>query len=269
MKTGINVDCTEITDVKRSVARIIDNGFETSFIMAEDAKLPEFAAEAKIRGLKIETLHAPFASDGECYINDMWSAGEKSAKMAARLNLSAEKCAALGIPYLVTHLSSGENAPRVNETGLDNFYRLVKRAKELGVIVAFENQRKLGNLVCALEYFPEAGFCFDVGHQNCFTPGNELLPLLGNRLVTVHIHDNLKEKNGDLHRIPFDGAIDYNEVVSQFNKHGYKGPLMLEVFKNMEESYDTFRPYENMTDDEYVGRAGIAAKKLKTLFEKA
>lgn len=101
METGINVDCTEITDVKRSVARIIDNGFETSFIMAEDAKLPEFAAEAKIRGLKIETLHAPFASDGECYINDMWSAGEKSAKMAARLNLSAEKCAALGIPYLV------------------------------------------------------------------------------------------------------------------------------------------------------------------------
>ena len=77
MKTGINVDCTEITDVKRSVARIIDNGFETSFIMAEEAKLPEFAAEAKIRGLKIETLHAPFASDGECYINDMWSAGEK------------------------------------------------------------------------------------------------------------------------------------------------------------------------------------------------
>lgn len=269
MKTGINVDCTEITDVKRSVARIIDNGFQTSFIMAEDEKLPEFAVEAKIRGLKIETLHAPFASDGECYINDMWSAGEKSAKMAARLDLAAEKCAAFGIPFLVTHLSSGENAPRVNEAGLENFYGLVKRAKELGVTVAFENQRKLGNLACALEYFPEAGFCFDVGHQNCFTLGKELLPAFGHRLVTVHIHDNLKEKNGDLHRIPFDGAIDFKKVVSQFKKHGYEGPLMLEVFKNMEESYDTSRPYGDMTDDEYIARAGVAAKKLKALYEKA
>ena len=44
---------------------------------------------------------------------------------------------------------------------------------------------------------------------------------------------------------------------------------MLEVFKNMEEAYDTSRPYENMTDDEYVARAGLAAKRLKALYEKA
>lgn len=268
MKKGINVDCTDVKDVKASVARIVDNGFETSFIMAEDENLPRFVAEAKNVGLKIETLHAPFASDGESYINDMWSDGEKCAKMTARLSLAVEKCAAFDIPYLVTHLSSGENAPRVNETGLENFYRLVKKAKESGVVIAFENQRKLGNLSCALEYFPDAGFCFDVGHQNCFTLHKELLPTFGDRLVTVHIHDNLKEKNGDLHRIPFDGAIDFKEILSQIKKCGYKGPLMLEVFKNMEESYDTSRPYAEMPDDEYIKRAGKAAKKLNDLYEK-
>lgn len=266
MKTGINADCFDITDAEECVERLADNGFLSTFLLAEEEKLASVAAAAKRKGVTIETLHAPFSDDGECYINDMWFSTDKSEKMLKRLIAAAEKCSEYSIPYLVTHLSSGDSAPKVCAEGWDNFYKLIKRAKELGVTVAFENLRKLGNLACAMEYFSSARFCFDVGHQNCYTKETPMLSLFADRLVALHIHDNLQRHGEDLHRIPFDGKIDFAELISDLKKYGFKGTLMLEVFKKNWKEKECDSPYYKMSCEQYVKRAQIAANKLKALY---
>lgn len=266
MKTGINVDCFEITDADECVGRLVDNGFSSTFILAEDEKLVSVVSAARREGITIETLHAPFSDDGECYINDMWFSTDKSEKMLKRLISAAEKCSEYSVPYLVTHLSSGDNAPAVSDAGWDNFYKLIKRSKELGVTVAFENLRKLGNLACAAEYFPDTRFCFDVGHQNCYTKKIPMLSLLADRLVALHLHDNFQRQGEDLHRIPFDGNIDFAELISDLKKYGFRGTLMLEVFKKNWKEKESDSPYFKMSCEQYVKRAKNAADKLKALY---
>lgn len=266
MDTGINFDCVKITDVKSGVKRLIRNGFTYSFLNAEDPLLLRFCSEIKGTPLKAATLHAPFESNGYSYINDMWKDGDKGDDMLKRLIISVESCAKYDIPVLVTHLSSGENAPVVNDTGFERFYRLMSRANELGVTVAFENQRKISNLACALEYFPKAKFCLDLGHEYCFTDGKDFLSLFGDKLVTVHVHDNLKTRNGDLHWIPYDGAIDYNRFLTSLAAVGYDGVMMLEVFKTQDDKSRVNPLYSTLTDDGYIARARLAANRLRNAY---
>ena len=268
MKIGINGDCVGLTDARKNVKTIVENGFEATFIMAEDERLDEFCQAAKEYDLTVETLHGPFLSDGACSINDVWLPGERGDRMLDRMMKSAEKCAKYDIPYLVTHLSSGNDAPFVNECGLERFGALVKRAKELGVVIAFENLRKTGNFACALEYFPDSGFCLDVGHQYCYAGGRQFLSFFGDRLVTTHIHDNMCAVGQDLHLIPFDGKIDYTLLAKQLRDLNYDGTLMLEVFRGFGKEIAE-KLYSQLTDEQYITRAAIAAKKLKKLVEES
>ena len=253
-------------DAKKNVEAIVGNGFQSTFVMAEDEHLDEFCRTAKEYDLTVETLHGPFLSDGACSINDAWLPGERGDKMLGRMLKAAENCAKYGIPYLVTHLSSGNDAPFVNDCGLERFGTLVKRAKELGVVIAFENLRKTGNLACALEFFPDSGFCLDVGHQFCFADGRQFLPFFGDRLVTTHIHDNLCTVGQDLHLIPFDGKIDYELLAKQLRELNYDGTLMLEVFRGFGKE-TAEKLYAPLTDERFIARAAAAAKKLKKLVE--
>ena len=64
---------------------------------------------------------------------------------------------------------------------------------------------------------------------------------------------------GDSHLLPFDGNIDFDEVMRDLAKSGYQGSLMLEVFSGI---------YPNMTTDEFMKTAYDRAKRLLKLIEK-
>jgi hypothetical protein len=135
---------------------------------------------------------------------------------------------------------------------------VVDHAVQRGIKVAFENQRMLANLAWAMEAFPDQGFCWDCGHESCFTPGREYMPLFGKRLICTHIHDNSGEFNADNHQLPFDGAMDFDRFARHIKASGYTGSLMLEVM-----AHDAF--YPNVTPEEYLSRAADAAKRLLSL----
>ena len=125
--------------------------------------------------------------------------------------------------------------------------------------LAFENQRKLANLAWAMETFEDTdmvGFCWDCGHESCFTPGREYMPLFGKRLLCTHIHDNEGEYNKDSHLIPFDGNINYERFAEHIRNSGYQGPLTLEVIAKNSHRYD------DITPDEYLEKAATAVKRL-------
>lgn len=207
-------------------------GFDTTFTMFNPEKgASEISAYAKLAdrcGIAIDSLHAPFHR-----INDMWSEDVMTGDSCLReLCDCIEACASFGIPTAVVHLSSGENAPYINDIGHSRFDRLIECAVKNGVVVAFENQRKIANLAFVLELYrdvPQVGFCWDVGHEACFARGIEFMPLFGDRLVYTHIHDNFAVHNEDSHLIPFDGALDFEKAARHIKRSPYNGSLTLEL----------------------------------------
>lgn len=242
-------------------ARIIaDAGFDAAFgDMYDIAQHIDLCNQLVKHSVAFENLHAPFS-----HINDIWLDGEDGETMLRELVACLDRCHDSGIPYMVVHLSSGCNPPPVTDIGRARFDRLINRAICKNVGVAFENQRMLANLAWAMEAYGEdtpAGFCWDCGHEGCFTPGREYMPLFGNRLMGTHIHDNYGVYNQDCHLVPFDGSLDFDRIARQIRESGYSGSLLLELLPEKTPAYQQMNPIE------YFEHAAHAAKRLRDMVD--
>lgn len=261
-KIGINMNAMAGLDLAEYAAAIHTLGFEAVFT---GVPTPERCAElgnvfAKY-GITWETMHAPFG-----HINDIWLDTEGGRAMYEELTTTVDRCHEAGVPIAVVHLSAGETPPPITDIGRARWTSLVEYAGSRQVRLAFENQRKLANLAFAMETFwdvPQVGFCYDCGHESCFTPGREYMPLFGKRLCCLHIHDNDGIYNKDQHMIPFDGKIDFDRVVRQIRESGFEGTLMLEVLASHSDRY------EDMDCRGYLARAAEAARRLRDMLESA
>lgn len=263
-RLGINYDETAALSPKEAFTLFRELGFDavfTGYFPSDPTFVDTCAVCAADAGLAYESLHAPFG-----HINDMWKEGDDGDRMLRELTDTVEAAHRLNVPIAVVHLSSGVNAPCVNDIGHRRFDALMEHAVKHGVTIAFENQRKLANLAFVMELYQSvanAAFCWDVGHEQCFTEGREFMPLFGKRLVCTHIHDNLAEPGGDLHMLPFDGRIRFERTVQLLKQYDYRGTLTLEVFRNFSDRYRALSP------EEYYRRAFEAAAKLRAMAEKA
>lgn len=258
-KLGINY-CKEAGLAQKETLSLFKRlGFDNVFsISAQDGEdVFSLAKEAEKNNLFYECIHASWAG-----INHIWEKGYDGDETEKRLIGAVDDCKSLGVPVTVMHLSSGENAPCVSDEGKKRFDRIVERACISGVKIAFENQRKLANLAFVMELYANVenvGFCWDVGHEKCFAHGREFMPLFSDKLCFTHIHDNLCEHNCDLHRIPFDGSIDYERVSSHIAKSGYKGSLTLEIMPHDKVFY------KDLNAEEYYKRAYDAIFKIREM----
>jgi len=108
------------------------------------------------------------------------------------------------------------------------FYAL--EAKNRGVSIALETEQNSVN-GRLLDFISEAdpencGICFDTGHAQIASDAVESMKLLGSRVVCTHLHDNDGKK--DLHLPPFKGVIDWEGVITELVKAGYKGTYTFE-----------------------------------------
>ena len=254
MKLGISFNCYRDLDDETQFALMKENGFEATMIGSEYERLDEVVKKLRAQGLVCENLHGP-ASTESSNINDLWRDKEASVEMLARVMDGLEKCSRYEIPTMVLHVTAGPTPPRPNKRGYERFVQIFDRARELGVKIACENIRPFGNLAFILEQFPEARFCWDVGHEAYASPGRQFMPLFGCQLGALHIHDNNLE--ADEHMLPYDGKIDFDRVARQIAETDYEGSLMLEVIRSNHTLYDSFTPAQ------YYARAGEAAKRLE------
>ena len=260
MQLGINLYCYGKGDelsLERQAELMKENGFTKTFDFPSSKEVCLKNAELLATyGISYDTLHAPFKN-----INHMWKNTEDGDEMLSRLTDGVDKCLVVGANTLIVHLSSGIPAPRINDVGFSRFDRLMEYAAKKNVKIAYENQRFVANIAAVLEEYKDAGFCWDVGHEMCFTNGRRYMPLFGDRLCALHLHDNHAEFNKDEHMLPFDGRVDYGYAASQIAKQKYTGTLMLEVIRHNSNYYD------NVSPEQYYKRAGNAARKLKTMVE--
>lgn len=242
-KLGINTDCLwGLLDETESLRLAKKTGFEAFTTGMTDLRgVSELKNEADKLGMDFPFLHAPFGG-----INNMWLDGDNYKEIFAGMTEAIDSASACGVSAVVVHVSSGWNAPTVNDLGLSRFDTLVDYAASKNVTVAFENLRMVGNLTCLMDRYEKNSsvrFCYDCGHAHCYTNPVEWLDIFTNKLIATHIHDNMsrpiydKSTDPDSHWLPFDGTFNYHEMMKKMDKYGYEGPLVLEVFRGAREDY--------------------------------
>lgn len=78
-----------------------------------------------------------------------------------------------------------------------------------------------------------------------------------NRIFAVHLHDN--DKSDDLHLIPFDGTLNWKNVVKNLKDSNYNGPITMELCYR----YD----YLEMGIEKFYKKGYEVGKKLQEMFE--
>ncbi len=184
-------------------------------------------AAAHQYGLTVETLHATFYGINEIWLED--PVGETRARFLLDCIRSA---AAMRVPTVIMHLSSGFTPPPVTEIGLSRYQRICDEAERLGIAVAFENLRYVSYLRAIFEniHSPARKFCFDCGHENLYDGGDGVLEEFGKDLVAVHLHDNFGQH--DEHLPPFSGTVNWEKVCKRLKTIGMTCPITLELKAN-------------------------------------
>lgn len=266
-KLGCNVHDLLGNNIYKNMELIKKVGFDTTFFYwDDDVEIEKYMEKANSLGLEVEALHAPFKN-----ANTVWVEGDEGDVYTEKIRRCIKTAAKHKIPVVVLHASSGNTPPKTSPIGLLRHKKLIIEAERQGIKLAFENIRIIRHLSLILEYFKSenVGFCYDTGHEKCYTPGYRFMPLFGDRTFCSHIHDNLGlgenkeiDYRDDLHRIPFDGIIDFGRICKEMKESGYKGNITLEV--NNREPYCY---YKDLTAEEFYKKAFAAAQKLREMVD--
>ena len=260
-KIGINCECITGENPINTIDKIKEIGFDSFFSVKY--KIEEVGAlknKSEKLGLNFEFIHSPFKN-----INTMWNESDDYLPIYNAMKESIESASNCDINKVIFHVSSGWEPPAINKVGLDRYDRLIEYAYKKKVQVAFENLRRADNLDYMMQRYKNASnvaFCYDCGHDHCYTETAPFFDLYANRLSCVHIHDNHgrdkidRFKNNDEHLLPFDGTVDYKKVVENLDRVGYKGTIMLEVYS---------APYHNLSAGEFLSMAKDRAIKIEKM----
>lgn len=177
-------------------------------------------------GLRIENAHLDSRGTSR-----MWSEGLAGEEVTEKYIRQFDTCRDYGVKVGVAHVTWGEGAVAPpSGIGLERFRRVVEAAERRGVTVAFENSVYPGHLRYVLDNIdsPAAGFCFDSGHRNAFSPNENYFPDYAGRLRAMHLQDN--DGMRDLHLIPFDGCADWQGIIGDIEKTDlYKSCVTVET----------------------------------------
>lgn len=206
----------------------------------------QFAKEA---GLIIENIHTPvheqnFLSldnlDGESVFQDYLQC--------------VDECSKNNIPTMVIHLPDDKYP--LNDKGMERLRYIIVQAENKEIQIAFENLGNIRNLTRVLNSFDSkyVGYCYDSCHHINYVPNMNLLEQFGNRLMALHLQDNGGKHNQ--HQLPFDGNINWGNVMYSISLTKYKGATSLEPM-----NWD----YEQLSIQEFLSLAFQKAKKLDNM----
>ena len=257
--------------VEEQIKLFGETGFEAFFTSTAD-NVKECRKIGDTLGMIYQSLHAPFGRAAQ-----MWLPASDAKEAVNEMMESVETCASVEVPLLIAHvwIGFGENSGP-NEQGVENWDRIIRRADELGVNIAFENtegEEFLDKLLSSFKDRRNVGFCFDSGHEMCYNKSRDLLALYGDRLIATHINDNLgiRDYNGritfrdDLHLLPFDGVKDWTDFARRIQRCGYGGELTFELKLASQIDRHENDAYGEMPFERYLAEAYKRACRVATL----
>jgi len=270
MKTAVNLSCFGGISPVELIPDVKAAGFDGCFFdaMGDPAEIAAIAPRIREAGLIFQSVHAPFKK-----MNAMWEEGPEGEIALSELLSCAEETARAEVPLMIVHAFIGFGEEHPNSLGVERFGRLVRRAEELGLKIAFENtegEKYLETLCNALFSSPAAGFCIDTGHELCYNPGMDVISKYGGggKLFCTHLNDNLGVTgpeifwHDDAHLLPFDGIADWQGIADRLKKVGYGGILTFELTTKNKPGRTTHDRYASLSAREFLTLAHEKALKL-------
>lgn len=237
----VNNDNKDVS-VFETIDAIKTAGFKNVFIQwyNKDWKLSQ---EEQLKYINQCGLNVIFAHLGYQNINNLWLDNDNGEELVERYKNDIRICKENDIPMVVMHLTSKSEAPKYNKIGLNRLQKIVDYAEELNIKVAFENTKIKGYLDYVIENISNenVGICFDSGHYHVHFDDDLDFLKFKNRIFAVHLHDN--DKSDDLHLMPFDGTLDWHNVIQNLKMCNYNGPITMELcyrYKYLEMGIENF-----------------------------
>ena len=212
-------------------------------------EVAELAEWFRSNALQPFSMHAPLYPDRE-----MGRAGapgvnvlhpDKARRIDAMDEIKRALEAAEHIPFrnLVVHLGERDDAwsQRTIEFALTALEHLGAFARPLGVRLLVENLLSEAttpeHLVLILEmgHLANVGVCLDLGHAHITVGTVEAIATLGERIASVHVHDNHGLK--DEHLWPGDGTIDWPATVKALKALATPPATVLEISYSLAEPH--------------------------------
>ncbi|TVQ24885.1 MAG: sugar phosphate isomerase/epimerase [Spirochaetaceae bacterium] len=209
-------------------------------------------------GLSVWSVHGPRTG---------WSLGdidEDTRRDAVEATRKAfEPAATVGANVVVVHSNkSRDEYPLVEyEPSLAATRRsletLAPMAADFGLRLAVENMagrsvtRPGMDVAEVLELISglgdHVGICFDTGHSNSAQKQvADQIRVAGQKLFTLHLNDTSGLMARDDHFVPYDGTIDWSDVLSALDEIGFSSPRVFEV-KNRAEPEAGFALLERLS----------------------
>ena len=204
-------------------------------IGADGKRILDVATAVREAGLLVRTVHANFGQHLSISSPDVGTRAE--GIKAVREAIDA--CVAFGGEIVVVHcgdkLVDGQTTAEVRQLSIASVTELVEYAAPRNVKLALENlptgyvTSSGSELMDIVTAFPaeNVGVCFDSGHAHTTGEDAAIVDKIGERIITVHLHDN--DGSGDQHLLPWEGTIDWSEVAGALGRNGYRELLMFEV----------------------------------------
>ena len=192
----------------------------------ENYKLfPEYAEK---EGLLVESAHASYLDS-----DSLWDDSIDGNDYMKKIIESVKECSERMVPNLVLHPSWERKALPNDGTGIQRLMRIVDQAEKSGINIAIENtiSHEYLEYIFGRIQSDRLGFCYDSGHHNLYCPEIDLLDLYGEKLFTLHLHDN--DGKEDQHALPFTGNIDWNRLSIKLDEIDFKGSVSLEVRRSI------------------------------------
>jgi len=270
-KLGMLANANFGESIERQLHLMAEAGFD-SFFTSWDAHTADYRRIADELGLIYQSVHAPCRGAAS-----MWAEGDAGKASTQQLIDCVEDCAANGVGIMIAHVWWGFNTePGPTDTGLRSYGKVVDAAMKRGVKVAFENTEGPEYLDALLREFrgcEAVGYCWDTGHENCYTDGIDFLSLYGDQLIATHLNDNLgiSDFHGsiaardDIHLLPFDGTVDWENAMARLAKTGYDGILTFELKRQNQPGRHVNDKYLAMTPEMYFAEAQARACRLAAM----
>lgn len=276
-RLGMSIDHNYVIPTKEVVHLLKKTGFAAiSPVWNPDADMAGIVETAREIGLFVQSLHGPYR---KC--TGFWSNDEVLIKEAMDEVMPAlECCRDLSIPVMVIHQWIGfDYVFGETKYGFKNYEKLVRKAEEYGVKIAFENTEGIEYLRALMAHFSgnkNVGFCFDSGHELAYNAREDILGEFADRMIMMHLNDNMgiSDPNGktrswdDLHLLPFDGILDWEKAMRRLKKANELPYLNFELkLKSKKDRHENDK-YREMLLEDYFREAYKRACILAEMFEK-
>ncbi len=272
---GFSLQATYPVPMAHMLQQLRDIGFRAvSPVRHADCDLGALTETAARLGLTVQSLHG-------CHrgIPALWQPDPaRSQPLLQELLWGIDDCAAYGIPLLVVHpWSTFDYTFDPEHLYFRNFDTLVAYAAEKGVQIAFENLEG-PEFLCALmaryASCSHIGYCWDAGHEQCYTPAWDMLARFGDRLIMTHLNDNLGlthpegllQGTDDLHLLPFDGIANWETLIHRLKQARPQQILNFELKVRPKADRCKVDLYSHLPPDRYLALAYERACRVADLY---